>query len=163
MKALILALAVAAITPAAQAQTPAPLSKQAQSSPYGSPISLSQAQRLIERAIAASRAANHRMAIAIVEPNGELVAFARMDDVQYGSIEVAQRKAATAARYRITTAQMEERVMAGRIVSLANEDALPIAGGVPIVIDGRIVGAIGVSGAAASEDHAVAQAALAAD
>lgn len=160
---LALALAVAAVTPAAQAQTAQPLSKQAQASPYGAPITLDRAQQLIERAIAASRAGNHRMAIAIVEPSGELVAFARMDDVQYGSIEVAQRKASTAARYRITTAQMEERVMAGRVVSLANDDALPIAGGVPIVIDGRIVGAIGVSGASAADDHTVAQAALAAD
>lgn len=163
MKALILALAIAGLAPATQAQNPLPLSKQAQASPYGAPITLAQAQRLIERAITASRARNHRMAIAIVEPNGELVAFARMDDVQYGSIGIAQRKASTAARYRISTAQMEERVMAGRVVSLANEDALPIAGGVPIVVDGRIVGAIGVSGASAADDHTVALAALAAD
>jgi glc operon protein GlcG len=56
---------------------------------------------------------------------------------------------------------MEERVLAGRTVTLGNEDSLPIAGGVPIIVDGRIVGALGVSGAAAAEDDAVARQALA--
>ena len=58
---------------------------------------------------------------------------------------------------------MEERVLAGRTVTLANDDSLPIAGGLPILIDGRIVGAIGVSGASAAEDAAVAASALAVD
>jgi uncharacterized protein GlcG (DUF336 family) len=101
------------------------------------------------------------MAVAVVEPSGELVAFARMDDTQYGSIQIAQRKARAAARFRLATSVLEERVQSGRIVSLANDDAFPISGGVPIVVDGRIVGAIGVSGAASSEDAAVAMAALA--
>jgi glc operon protein GlcG len=161
MKALILALALASAAPAALAQTG--LSKQAAVPSYGDPISLTQAQALIDRAIRAAREAGHRMAVAIVEPNGELVAFARMDDTQYGSILVAQRKAATAARYRQATSVMEERTLAGRTVTLANDDALPIAGGIPIVIDGRIVGAIGVSGASAAEDATVAAAALAAE
>ena len=56
---------------------------------------------------------------------------------------------------------MEERTQSGRIVTLANDDALPIAGGIPIVVDGQIVGAIGVSGASAAQDAAVATAALA--
>ncbi len=76
---------------------------------------------------------------------------------------MAQRKARTAARYRLATSVMEERTLAGRIVTLANDDSLPIAGGVPIVVDGRIVGAIGVSGASAADDAAIATAALAAD
>ncbi len=59
------------------------------------------------------------------------------------------------------TSEMEQKVLAGRTVTLANGDSLPIAGGVPIVVDGRIVGAIGVSGALASEDDAVARKALA--
>lgn len=162
---LALAFAAAPLAPAAHAQTAAPTAAGQTAAPpsYGSPISLSQAQRLIERAVAAARTANHRMAIAIVEPSGELVAFARMDDTQYGSIHIAQRKARTAARYRIATSVMEDRAQAGRIVTLANEDAMPIAGGVPIVVDGRIVGAIGVSGASAADDAVIAHAALAAD
>lgn len=158
MKALILALALASVAPVAGAQTG--ISKQAAVPAYGDPISLVEAQSIVDRAIRASRAAGHRMAVAIVEPNGELVAFARMDDTQYGSILVAQRKATTAARYRTSTAALEERVLSGRTVTLGNEDVLPIAGGLPIVIDGRIVGAIGVSGASAAEDATIAAAAL---
>lgn len=161
MKALILALAFTALAPAATAQTISGLSKQTSPLSYGAPISLAAAETLIDRAVVAARASGHRMAIAVVEPSGELVAFARMDDTQYGSIRVAQRKAWTAARYRLATATMEERTLAGRIVTLANDDSLPIAGGIPIVVDGHIVGAIGVSGASATEDTAVATAALA--
>ena len=163
MKALILALALAAVAPAAMAQTMPGISKQASPPSYGAPISLAAAEALIDRAVAAARGSGHRMAVAVVEPNGELVAFVRMDDTQYGSILIAQRKAYTAARYRLATATMEERTLAGRTVTLANDDALPIAGGVPIVVDGHIVGAIGVSGASAAEDAAVANAALAGD
>lgn len=164
MKSLIFALALAAAAPAATAQTastPAPAPAPAPT--YGAPISMEAAQSLLTRALDAARAGGFRMAVAIVEPNGELVAFARMDDTQYGSIHVAQRKAWTAARYRLPTQALEERVLGGRTVTLANEDSLPIAGGVPIVVDGRIVGAIGVSGASAAEDAAIANAALAAD
>lgn len=163
MKALILALAVSIVAPATFAQTAPGISKQAAAPSYGDPISLADAQALIDRAVRAARAAGHRMAVAIVEPNGELVAFVRMDDTQYGSIHVAQRKAWSAARYRTATSTLEERVLAGRTVSLANEDVLPIAGGIPIVVDGQIVGAIGVSGATSAEDAAIAAAALAAE
>jgi uncharacterized protein GlcG (DUF336 family) len=154
---LIAALAFALPVPAwcqTAPATPAPAPA------YGAPIGLERAQALIERAIAAAKPRGFRMAVAVVEPSGELVAFARMDDTQYGSIYVALRKAETAARYRGTTAAMEARTLAGRTVTLANADSLPIAGGIPIVVDGRIVGAIGVSGAAAAEDDEIAQAAL---
>lgn len=162
MKALLLAVALASVAPAAMAQSSG-ISKQASAPSYGDPIGLSEAQVILDRAVRAARAAGHRMAVAIVEPSGELVAFARMDDTQYGSIHVAQRKAWTAARYRLSTASLEERVLSGRTVTLANEDSLPIAGGLPIVVDGRIVGAIGVSGASAAEDATIAAAALVAE
>ncbi|CAN5313745.1 heme-binding protein [soil metagenome] len=143
------------------APAPAPHAPSAPAPPYGAPISLEAAQALIDKALTAAAAGHFRMAVAIVEPSGELVAFARMDDTQYGSIFVAQKKATSAARYRTATSVMEERVQGGRLVSLANEDTLPIAGGVPIVVDGHIVGAIGVSGGSAAEDNGVALAALA--
>ena len=168
MKSLLLALALATAAPAALAQTPPatatlPTHLPSPAPAYGPPIALETAQALIERAVVYGASNGWRLAIAIVEPSGELVAFARMDDTQYGSIEVAQRKAETAARYRIQTALMEERVQAGRIVTLANPEAFAIAGGVPIVVDGRIIGAIGVSGATAAEDARTALAALAGD
>ena len=158
-KLLIAALALALPVPAwcqTAPATPAPAPAPA----YGAPISLERAQALIERAIAAAKPRGFRMAVAVVEPSGELVAFARMDDTQYGSIYVAQRKAETAARYRGATSGFEQRTLAGRTVTLANDDMLPIGGGIPIVAGGKIIGAIGVSGALASEDDEVAQAAL---
>jgi glc operon protein GlcG len=155
--AALLALpAMPAWAQSAAAPTPAPTPAPS----YGPSIRLDQAQVLIGKAIDAAKKRGFRMAVAVVEPSGELVAFARMDDTQYGSTFVAQKKAATAARYRTTTAAMEARVLGGRTVTLANPDSLPIAGGVPILVDGRIVGAIGVSGAAAAEDDEVAKAAL---
>lgn len=157
----LLASACLALAAPAMGQTAAPAPAASPQAPaYGAPISMEAAQALIARAVAAAEARRFRMAVAIVEPSGELVAFVRMDDTQYGSIFVAQKKASTAARYRTSTATMEERTLAGRTVTLANEDTLPIAGGIPIVVDGRIVGAIGVSGAAASEDNEIAKAAL---
>lgn len=160
MKALILALALASAAPAALAQT-APALPPAPAPAYGAPVSLETAQALIDAALEHGRANGWRVAVAVVEPSGELVAFARLDDTQYGSIGIAQRKATTAARYRLPTATMEERVQGGRIVSLGNGDALPIAGGRPIVVAGRIVGAIGVSGVTAAQDDETALAALA--
>jgi glc operon protein GlcG len=158
MKYLLTAVAALAFAAPAESQTAAP---SAVPPAYGAPIGLDAAEALIDRAVAAAKARGFRMAIAIVEPSGELVAFAKMDDTQYGSTYVAQRKAATAARYRQSTGAMEQRTLAGRTVTLANADSLPIAGGIPILSGSRIIGAIGVSGAAASEDEEIARAALA--
>ena len=153
MKSMIAGLALALCVPAALAQSSPPA--------YGPPIRLEAARALIDRAIVAARAGGFRMAVAVVEPSGELVAFVRMDDTQYGSIRVAQKKATTAARYREATSELEKRVLAGRTVSLANDNSLPIAGGLPILIDRKIVGAIGVSGGTAAEDDSVARKAIA--
>ena len=164
MKRLLLGLAVLALaapagaqtppTPAPAAATPAP--------PYGAPIGLEAAQALVDRAVEAGRARGFRLAIAVVEPSGELVAFGRMDDVQYGSINVAQAKARSAARFRASSASAEERLAAGRIALLAIDGIVPVAGGVPILVDGKVVGAIGVSGASSAQDDEVARAAIAA-
>lgn len=158
--ALLLPVAALAQT-ATPALTPAPApTPPAAPATYGAPISLAEARTLVDRAVEESKTRGFRMAIAVVEPSGELVAFARMDDVQYGSIRLAQQKAQTAARFRQSTADVEERVMGGRIVLLSSDSFLAIAGGVPIISDGKIIGALGISGAKASEDHAVATAAL---
>ena len=83
-----------------------------------------------------------------------------MDGVPYASIRLAQQKARTAARLRFATAVLEERVLSGRTVLLSSDEVLAIGGGVPIVVNGRIVGALGVSGGTAAEDAAVANAAV---
>lgn len=163
MTRLLLALAVAALAGPALAQTtPQPAQAAAPAPPYGAPISLADAQTLIERATAEARSRGFRMAFAVVEPSGALVAFARMDDVQYGSIDVAQAKARSAALFRTASSTSEERLQGGRIALLALDGMVPVAGGVPIMVDGRVVGAIGVSGASSAQDDEVARAALAA-
>jgi len=165
MKPLLLvvaALAVAAPAWGQTAPTPAPAAAPAPPLSYGAPIGLEAAQALVDRAVEAGRARGFRLAIAVVEPSGELVAFGRMDDVQYGSIAVAQAKARSSARFRASSASAEERLAAGRMALLAIDGIVPVAGGVPIVVDGRVVGAIGVSGASSAQDDEVARAAIAA-
>lgn len=166
MKRLAVILTFFAIAGPALGQTaPTPSSAPAAPAPapaYGAPITLEAAQALIDRAAETARARGFRMAFAVVEPSGALVAFARMDDVQYASITVSQRKAAAAAGFRAPTAAFEERVANGRTVILAIDEMLPVAGGVPIMADGRVIGAIGVSGASSAQDDEVARAALAA-
>jgi glc operon protein GlcG len=155
MRLITLACAVL-MSAAAVAETPAP-----PPATYGSPIAMNDALILVQRGIELSRARGFKMAIAVVEPSGELVAFARMDDAPYGSIQLAQQKARTAARFRLTTASAEERVQSGRLVLLTADDFVAIGGGVPIMVNGRVVGALGVSGASAADDHALASAAVA--
>jgi glc operon protein GlcG len=123
--------------------------------PYGMPITLSQA----EKVIAAGRAEATRLkstvnAIAVTDTHGELVAFIRMDDSTVHSIEFAQIKARGAARSRRVTA-MPPPEMAAALASMPDFVALP--GGVPIVVDGKTIGAVGVSG---GDDLAIARAAV---
>ena len=125
---------------------------------YGPPITMEAAREMIDAGIARAEAQGLDLAFAVVEPSGELVAFARMDDVPYASIRIAQQKARTAARFRLTTAQFEERVQTGRVVLLSTDEVIAVGGGVPIIADGRVIGALGVSGATAAQDAAVAEA-----
>lgn len=125
---------------------------------YGPPITVGDALELIDRGMVQSTADGMQMAFAVVEPSGELVAFARMDGVPYASIRIAQQKARTAARLRMATSQLEERVQGGRTALLSSDEVIAVGGGVPIVADGRIIGALGVSGATAAEDDALATA-----
>jgi len=160
---LVILAALAAAAPAWSQTAPAPAAPPpAPVLSYGSPIGLERAQAMIDAAIAAGQARGFRLAVAVVEPSGELVAFGRMDDVQYGSIDVAPAKARSAARFRPASASAGQRPAAGRIALLAIDGIVPVAGGVPIVVDGRVVGAIGVSGASSAQDDEVARAAIAA-
>ncbi|OQW45035.1 MAG: hypothetical protein A4S16_02560 [Proteobacteria bacterium SG_bin6] len=153
---LPLALGLAAppaLAPQAAPPSPAPVA------PYGAPIPLAEAQRLLDRALAAARAKGFRMAVAVVEPDGNLVAFARLDDTQYASTMIAQGKAATAARFRRTTAVFAQGLANGP-GALSLPGVIAVAGGRPITANGRIVGAIGVSGGTAAQDDAIAAEAL---
>lgn len=131
---------------------------------YGAPISLADATRMTQAALAEAERHGWAMVIAIVDSAGQLVQLTRMDHAQYGSIDVAQFKARSALNFKRPTKVFEEVLAKGgaalRVLKL--EGVCPIEGGVPILRDGAIVGALGISGAAAQEDGQVAAAALAA-
>lgn len=103
---------------------------------------------------------NWNVVIAIVDEGGRLMHLIRRDGTQYGSIEVAQDKARTAIAFRRPTKALEEAVAGGRNAVLRLGDATPIEGGIPIVVNGEMLGAIGVSGATSAQDAQVAQAGI---
>jgi len=103
---------------------------------------------------------NWTMVIAIVDDGGRLMHLIRRDGTQYGSIEVAQDKARTAIAFRRPSKALEDAVAGGRNAILGLNGATPIEGGIPIVVDGEMVGAIGVSGGSSAQDGQVAQAGI---
>jgi uncharacterized protein GlcG (DUF336 family) len=135
---------------------------QAQVPQYGANVNLEQARKLVAAALADARKQNLPMAVAIVDTAGQLVAFERMDNTQTGSIAVAQDKAVSAAMFRRPTKAFQDVVAAGgaglRILTLRGASA--VEGGLPIVVDGKIIGGIGVSGGSAEQDGSVAKAGL---
>ena len=94
-------------------------------------------------------------AIAVVEPTGDLVYFAKMDGAPYSAIQLAQQKAAAAARYRRPTKAFYDGIEGGHLLFLTFPGVAGTPGGVPIVIEGKLVGAIGVSGGNGDQDVAV--------
>lgn len=139
---------------------------QAQDAPpeYGLSITLEQARTVIAAATAAADPKGWRLAIAVVDSGGHLVLLERMDGTQFGSIEIARQKAWTAVAFRRPSKAFEDMVAAGgagvRLLRL--EGATPIEGGIPLLRDGRIIGAIGVSGATSEQDGMAARAGVAA-
>ena len=131
-------------------------------SAYGPSIALESAKQAAAAALNEARAHSWRMAVAIVDTAGLLVYFEKMDDTQSGSVAIAQAKARSAALFKRPTKAFQDTLAAGgdglRVLGL--DGAVPVEGGVPLVIDGRIVGAIGVSGGTSAEDGVCAQAAV---
>ena len=103
-----------------------------------------------------------RVSVAVVDAAGELVAFHRMDDAMPTSAQIAQGKARTAARWRRPTRALDSTLTAGRTAILAFEGTVPVEGGVPIVVNGRVVGGVGVSGVTSQQDAQCARAGAAA-
>ena len=131
---------------------------------YGNNISLAQAKAVLTAAEAEAEARSWPLAIAIVDTAGQLVAYVKRDDTQNGSVEVSQAKARSAVLYKRPTKAFQDTVAQGgaglRVLTL--EGAVAAEGGIPLVLDGKIVGAIGVSGMASDQDSIVAEAGLAA-
>lgn len=126
--------------------------------PYGPQITLAVAQKVADAATAEAVKNNWRMAIAIVDAHGFPVHFRLMDDTQTGSVNVSIEKARTAAMFRRPSKEFEDNVAAGRVAIVGLPGVTPIEGGVPIVVNGKIIGAIGVSGASSAQDGQVAKA-----
>jgi glc operon protein GlcG len=128
--------------------------------PYGLSVSIENAKIAAAGAIAEATKNNWKMAIAVVDTGGHLVYFEKMNDTQTGSVELAIEKARTAALFRRPTKVFEDGVAAGgeglRLLRLTG--AIPIDGGVPILVDGKLIGAVGVSGGSGAQDGQVATA-----
>ncbi len=129
--------------------------------PYGAPISVDTAKKAAALAVAEAKKNNWTMAVSIVDTAGYLVYFEKIDGTQAGSVNVAIDKARSAALFKRPTKAFQDNIAAGgeglRILRL--EGAVPVEGGIPLLLEGKIVGAIGVSGGTSAQDGQVAQAA----
>jgi uncharacterized protein GlcG (DUF336 family) len=125
-------------------------------------LTLAEAKKIMAAAQADAAKSNLTMAIAILDEGGHLLLFEKMDETQTGSIGVALSKARSAFLFKRPTKVFEDAVQGGRNVILALEGALPIEGGLPLVVGGKVIGAIGVSGGTAPQDGVVAAAGAAA-
>ncbi len=127
--------------------------------PYGAPISLDNAKKAVAAAVAEAKKNNWTMAFAVVDPNGTLVYYEKLDNTQLGSAPVAINKARSSALFKRPTKTFEDAVAKGGdgLRTLGLEGAVPLEGGVPIVMDAKIVGAIGVSGGTSAQDVQCAQ------
>lgn len=127
---------------------------------YGPSITLEQAKKVVAGAEAEARKNNWPVVIAILDSGGNIVLLQRLDNTQFGSVEVARQKAWSAVAYRRPSKVWQDVVAGGgaglRILKL--EGAAPLEGGLPILVDGRIVGAIGVSGVTGEQDGQIAKA-----
>ncbi len=127
--------------------------------PYGPPISAERAQALIQTAAAEATKRGWPLNIAVVDSGGNLVAFMRMDGAQLASIAISQHKARVAATYRRPTKVFEDGVQLGNLnYVLTLDDVIASRGGIPLVEDGKLIGAIGCSGGAGSQDEVICSA-----
>jgi glc operon protein GlcG len=157
---LVACLALASAASAQQAPAPAsnPLDvvpdKMPFNAPYGAPISLSRAQAAIGAAMAEADKHGWAVNVAVVDSGANLVAFARMDGAQLASIAVAQHKARTAASFRRPTKVFEDAIQKSDYKYVLTVDGVIASrGGIPLIEDGKLIGAIGCSGATGSQDE----------
>jgi glc operon protein GlcG len=124
--------------------------------PSGSPITLTHAEQLIAGVEAEATKRGWAFNIAVVDLNGDLVAFKRMDGAQLASISISQHKARTAARYRRPTKVFEDAIQKANFHYIATlDDVIASRGGFPLIENGKIIGAMGCSGGTGSQDEAV--------
>jgi glc operon protein GlcG len=128
--------------------------------PYGPSVTLEEAKRAAEPAVAEARKNGWMVAVAVVDPSGNLVYYEKIDNTQLGSAVVAIDKARSAALFKRPTKALQDAFASGpegaRVLAL--HGATPIEGGIPLLAEGKIVGAIGVSGATSAQDAQCAKA-----
>lgn len=150
-------LAALTFVVAAFSQTPAAAPPNV---PYGVAISPDNAKKIAAAAIAEARKNKWSMAVAVVDTAGFLVYFERMPDTQLGSVDVAIDKAKSAALFRRPTKSFQDALAGGgaglRMLSLRG--AVPVEGGIPLIVDGKLIGAIGASGGSSDQDGHTAEA-----
>jgi len=153
------------LTQAAQGQAPAPANlldaipdKMPFDVPYGPPISLDRAQSVIAAAATEAKKRDWKLNIAVADSGGNLVAFARMNGAQLASVSISEHKARAAATFRRETKAYESGMQSGLVYQLSLDGVIGSRGGIPLVEDGKLIGAIGVSGGAGSQDEVSAKA-----
>jgi glc operon protein GlcG len=131
---------------------------QAMPNPYGPGIAVETARKVASAAIAEAKKNGWFVSVAIVDTAGDLVFFERMDNAMSASVVVSQEKARTSARFKRPSKAFEEVLAGGRQAILGIPGVTPVEGGIPLIIDGKIVGAVGVNGASSPQDSQCAQA-----
>jgi len=127
--------------------------------PYGPPISLEHAARAIAAAVAEARKHDWKLNVTVVDSGGNLVAFQRMDGAQLASIEISQHKARSAVSFRRETKVFENAIQENHALYVMTLDGVVGSrGGIPLVADGKVVGAIGCSGGTGSQDEVACKA-----
>lgn len=141
-----------------------PASAQQTPPPYGAPITLDMAKKIMAAAEAEAVKNNWQVVITIIDSGGHMVMMQKSDNTQLASISASEGKAQTSLAFKLPSKALEDAIAAGgpgtRLLALKN--IAPFEGGLPIVVDGKIVGAIGVSGALSSQDAQIARAGIAA-
>jgi uncharacterized protein GlcG (DUF336 family) len=142
----------------ALAGSPPPALAQGMPNPYGAPITAELAKKAATTALAEARKNGWMVYATVVDSGGAVAYVERIDGVQYGSAETSLEKARTSVAYKRPSKLIEERIGAGQLQYLRLPGAVPLEGGLPLLVDGKIVGAIGVSGATSAQDGQCARA-----
>ena len=129
--------------------------------PYGAPISLEQAKKVMAGAEAEAKKNNWPVVIAILDSGGQLVMLQRLDNAQWGSVEIAKEKARSSVALRRPTKALQDLIaQGGANLRLLNIGYSVLEGGIPIIADGKIIGSVGVSGVTSQQDAQIAQAGI---
>ena len=145
---VVVSLLAGAVVAAVPADEPLTIDKKA--------LSLAAARKIIEASETEAKARRLGVVTVVVDDAGNIIQLSRMDNAQIASVNVGIGKARTAAIYRRPSRIFEEQIKEGRVAALALADATPLQGGVPVFMDGKVVGAVGVSGDTPQVDEEIA-------